>query len=220
MDAMDNKKRVLVVEDHTIVREGLNMLLLSVPEYEIVGEAQDGIEAVRAVERLEPDLILMDLSMPRMNGFEAIREVKSRFPEIKILVLTVHKTEEHVLEAFQAGADGYLLKYAAKDELFLALKSVFEGRSFLSPLISDKVIDGFVEGARSIKETSAWDTLTSRERQVLKLIAEGYANKEIAEHLFISVKTVETHRSNIMKKLDLHNASEITAYAMKRGLLS
>jgi DNA-binding NarL/FixJ family response regulator len=194
--------------------------LLSVPEYEIVGEAQDGIEAVRAVERLEPDLILMDLSMPRMNGFEAIREVKSRFPEIKILVLTVHKTEEHVLEAFQAGADGYLLKYAAKDELFLALKSVFEGRSFLSPLISDKVIDGFVEGARSIKETSAWDTLTSRERQVLKLIAEGYANKEIAEHLFISVKTVETHRSNIMKKLDLHNASEITAYAMKRGLLS
>ncbi len=215
----ENKKRILITEDHTIIRAGLRMLITTVSDYEVVGEASDGLEAIRAVNELQPDLVLMDLSMPRMNGLEAIREIKSQNPGVKILVLTVHKTEEHVLEAFRAGADGYVLKYATKDELLLALESAFKGKRFISPMISDRVIEGYLEGAGSIKESSAWDTLTARERQVLKLIAESYINKEIADYLCISVKTVETHRSNIMRKLDLHSASELTAYAIKKGLI-
>jgi len=217
---MKEKKRLVIAEDHTIVTEGLRMLLSSVPEYEIVGEAIDGFEAVEAVNELHPDLVLTDLSMPRMSGLEAIREIKARHPETKILVLTVHKSDENVLAAFEAGADGYILKYATKDELLLAIKSVFNERSFISPMVSDKVLEGYMEGARSLKTNSAWDTVTARERQILKLIAEGYTNKETADMLCISVKTVETHRSNIMRKLDLHNTSELTSYAIRKGLVT
>ncbi len=216
---MSEKKSILIVEDHTIIREGLRQILARVPSYEVVAEASDGLEAVRCVDQMEPDLVLMDLSMPRMNGLQATREIKSRHPRTKVLILTVHKTEEHVLEAFKSGADGFVLKYATKDELLLALESVFNGETFISPMISGKVIEGYLGGVQAVKETSSWDTLTPRERQVLKLIAEGHTNKEIADYLFLSVKTVETHRSNIMRKLDLHNASELTAYAMKRGLV-
>ena len=217
---MKEKKRLLIAEDHTIVTEGLRMLLSAVPEYEIVGEAIDGLEAVEAVNELRPDLVLTDLSMPRMSGLEAIREIKSRHPDTKILVLTVHKTDENVLAAFEAGADGYILKYATKDELLLAIKSVFDERSFISPMVSGKVLQGYMEGAKSLKTSSSWDTVTARERQILKLIAEGYTNKATADMLCISVKTVETHRSNIMRKLDLHNTSELTSYAIRKGLVT
>ena len=217
---MKEKKRILIAEDQVIVTEGLRLILSTVPEHEIVGEAVDGFEAIEAVEELHPDLVLMDLSMPRMNGLDAIREIKSRHPEVKILVLTVHKNDENVLDAFGAGAEGYVLKYATKNELLLAIKSVFEEKSFISPMVSEKVLKGFMEGAKTLKDSSSWDAVTARERQVLKLIAEGYTNKETADLLCISVKTVETHRSNIMRKLDLHNTSELTSYAMKKGLVS
>lgn len=217
---MSKKKRIIIVEDHTIIREGLCSILSVNEAYEIVGEAEDGLQAIQAIGRLQPDLVLMDLSMPRMNGLEAIQDVKSRYPEVKILVLTVHKTEEHVLAAFEAGADGYILKYASKNELLMAIKSVLKGENYISPKISDKVLEGFLESSKTVKKISSWDTLTPRERQVLKLVGEGYKNKEISDYLCISVKTVETHRSSIMKKLDLHSAAELAAYAVEKGLVT
>ena len=212
--------RIVLAEDHTILREGLRALLSADPNFEIIGEAQNGREAVRCVEKLEPDLLLMDLSMPRMSGMDAIREIKKRFPEIKIIALTVHKTEEYLLTTLQAGADGYVLKDATHDELVMAIKSVMGGKSYLSPGVSEKVIEGYLVGKESNRSLSTWETLSQREREVLKLIAEGYKNKEIAEDLCISLKTVEKHRANLMKKLDLHNAATLTVYAVQKGLVN
>ena len=215
---MKEESRIVIAEDHTILREGLRSLLSSEPELRVVGEAKDGREAIRRVEQLEPDLILMDLSMPRMNGVEAIREIKNRIPETKVLALTVHKAEEFVLEVLQAGADGYVLKDASSEELVMAIRSVLEGQRYLSPAVSQMVIEGYLAGRKTGE--SSWDTLTKREREILKLIAEGHKNKEIADYLCISVKTVEKHRANLMKKLDLHSAAALTAYAMERGLVT
>jgi DNA-binding NarL/FixJ family response regulator len=217
---MAEKKRIVIAEDHTILREGLRMLLASNPEFEVVGEAQDGLEAIRAVETQRPDLILMDLSMPRMNGMGAIQEIKKQVPNTKILVLTVHKTEEYILTTLKAGADGYILKDATHSELMLAIDNIFSGKSYLSPGISEKVIEGYLEGRKTIKSSTSWDTLTQREREILKMIAEGYKNKDIADYLCISAKTVEKHRANLMKKLDLHSASSLTAFAMEKGLIT
>ncbi len=213
-------KKVLLAEDHTILREGLRMLLTSDPNLEVVGEAQDGLEAVRMAESLKPDLILMDLSMPRMNGMGAIQEIKRHMPQIKILALTVHKTEEYILATLKAGADGYVIKDATHNELMLAIQCLLEGKSYLSPSVSDKVIEGYLEGKKQLKSSTSWDTLTQREREVLKMIAEGYKNKAIADYLCISAKTVEKHRANLMKKLDLHNVSSLTAFAMDKGLIA
>lgn len=217
---MADKIHIVLAEDHTILREGLKALLSSDPEFEIIAEAEDGREAVRCVQKLEPDLILMDLSMPRMSGIEAIREIKKRFPATKIIALTVHKTEEYLHTTLQAGADGYVLKDATRDELVLAIKHVMKGKSYLSPGVSERVIEGYLEGKGSLMPGSPWESLSQREREVLKLIAEGYKNKEIARDLCISLKTVEKHRANLMKKLDLHNAAALTVYAMQKGLVN
>lgn len=217
---MQKKYQIVIAEDHTILRAGLRSLLSKSPDFDIAGEAEDGRDAVRCVEKLAPDLVLMDLSMPRTDGMDAIREIKRLRPETKILALTVHKAEEYVLAALQAGADGYVLKEATRAELEMAIKSVLSGKSYISPGISEKVIGGYLEGRKAVKPCSPWDTLTERERQVLKLIAEGYKNKDIADYLCISVKTVEKHRANLMKKLDLHNASALTAFAMEKGLIT
>ncbi len=217
---MPDKCRVVIAEDHTIVREGLRALLSASSDFEIVGEAEDGREAVKCVENLMPDLVLMDLSMPRMHGIEAIREIKRQNPQSRILVLTVHKTEEYITAAFQAGADGYVLKDATHAELLMAIRNVLVGKPYLSPSISERVLAGYLEGKRSLKLKSSWDTLTPREREILKLIAEGYRNKKIADLLCISVKTVEKHRANLMQKLQLHSASALTAFAMEKGLIS
>ena len=215
---MIGKHKVVIAEDHTILREGLRALLSSSADFEIVGEAEDGRSAIQCVEKVKPDLVLMDLSMPRMNGMEALREIKKLRPETKVLALTVHKAEEYVLAALAAGADGYVLKDATHTELVMAIKSVLMGKRYLSPGISEKVIEGYLEGRRTLKSRSPWDTLTQREREILKLVAEGYKNKDIADYLCISVKTVETHRANLMRKLDLHNVSSLTAFAMEKGL--
>jgi len=217
---VNQKYRIVIAEDHTILREGLRALLSSRPEFEIVGEAEDGRMAVQCIERLKPALALMDLSMPRMNGMDAIREIKKRCPETKILVLTVHKTEEYILATFKAGADGYALKDSTHTELVMAIKSVLTGKPYLSPGISEKVIEGYLEGRQTLKTRTAYETLTHREREILKLIAEGYKNKEIADDLCISVKTVEKHRANIMEKLGLHNVQALTAFAIEKGLVS
>jgi DNA-binding NarL/FixJ family response regulator len=183
-----------------------------------VGEAGDGHQAIQRAKELKPDLILLDISMPRVDGMTAIKEIKRSSPEAKILVLTVHKTEEHVLETLKAGATGYILKDASHEEFLLALRSVLEDKRYLSPDISERIVEGYLNGRDTDEPTSPWKSLTPRERQILKLIAEGYKSKEIGEFLCISEKTVAKHRSNIMNKLDLHSASELTSYAIKRGL--
>jgi DNA-binding NarL/FixJ family response regulator len=219
-EIMEKSLRIVLAEDHTILREGLRALLSADPNFEIVGEARDGRDAVRCVEKLVPDLMLMDLSMPRMSGMDAIREIKKRYPEIKVIALTVHKTEEYLLTTLKAGADGYVLKDSTFKELAMAINNVMEGKPYLSPGVSEKVIEGYLVGKESSRSVSSWETLSQREREVLKLIAEGYKNKEIAEDLCISLKTVEKHRANLMKKLDLHNAAALTVYAVDKGLVN
>lgn len=216
---MTKKIRIVLAEDHTILREGLRALLSADPKFEIVGEAADGREAIRWVEKLGPDLVMMDLSMPRMTGMDAIREIKKRYPATKIIALTVHKTEEYLRTTLQAGADGYVLKDATHEELMLAIENILEGKTYLSPGVSEKVIAGYLEGKENRLPSSTLGVLSPREREVLKLIAEGYKNKEIAADLCISLKTVEKHRANLMKKLDLHNVAALTSYAIEQGLV-
>jgi DNA-binding NarL/FixJ family response regulator len=217
---MKSKHRIVLVEDHTILREGLRSLLREHEHLDVIGEAADGRTATRMVLSNKPDLVLMDLSMPKMNGFEAIREIKKMESAIKIIALTVHNTEEYILMTLQAGADGYVLKDATHDELIMAIEQVLSGKRFLSPSVSGKIIDGYLEGKKNQSPMSQSDTLTQREREVLKLIAEGYKNKEVADFLCISLKTVEKHRANLMRKLDLHNTSALTLYAVERGLVT
>ena len=215
---MVEKKKIVIAEDQKILREGLKSLLSSSDDFEVVGEAEDGLNAVRCVEKFTPELLLLDLSMPKMSGISAIKEIKSQFTETKILVLTVHESEEYILEVFKSGADGYCLKDASHSELLVAIKSVLSGKRYISPGISGKVLEGYLDDRETLKSSSSWDSLTQREREILKLVGEGYKNKEIADYLCISAKTVEKHRSNIMEKLDLHTASALTAYAIKKGL--
>ena len=214
------KAKIVIAEDHTILREGLRALLSASPDLEIVGEAGDGREVIQCVENFTPDLVLMDLSMPRMTGLEAIKEIKKFSPAIKIVVLTVHKIEEYIIETLKAGADGYVLKDATKSELMMAVENVLKGKRYLSPDVSDKVIEGYLEGHKTLKTESTWASLTRREKEILKLIAEGYKNREAADLLGISLKTVEKHRSNLMKKLDLHNTAALTTFAMEKGLIT
>ena len=215
---MSDKKTIVIVEDHQLFREGLKAMLSDRDDVEVIGEAEDGLKALRLIKHHTPDLLLLDLSMPRLSGISVIKDAKSQFPDIKILALTIHESDQYVLEAFEAGADGYCIKDAPRAELMIAIKSVLEGKTYISPGIADNVMQGYLEDRKRLKTKSTWETVTQREREVLKLLAEGYLNKEIANFLHISVKTVEKHRSNIMNKLDLHNASALTAYAIDKGL--
>jgi DNA-binding NarL/FixJ family response regulator len=217
---MAQKRKIVIAEDHKILREGLKSLLKTIDDLEIVGEAADGLEAIRCVEAYHPELLLLDLSMPKMNGISVIRDIKSRFPETKILVLTIHESEDYILESFHSGLDGYCLKDANYSELLIAIRSVLDGKTYLSPSISEKVLAGFLDDRKTLKSRSSWDMITQREREVLKLVGEGYKNKEIADYLCISVKTVEKHRSNIMRKLDVHTSSALTAIAIEKGLVT
>ena len=194
-------------------------MLSSRDDIDIVGEAEDGLEAIRRIRRLKPDLVLLDLSMPKMGGISVMKEVKRELPDTRILALTIHESDQYVLEAFDAGTDGYCIKDASRQELMLAVDSVLQGKTYISPGISDHVMKGYLSGRQEIKENSRWDTVTQREREVLKLLAEGHTNKEIGDFLNISVKTVEKHRANLIGKLDLHNVAQLTAYAIEKGLV-
>jgi DNA-binding NarL/FixJ family response regulator len=216
---VNKKNRLLIADDHTLLRAGLCSLLSQDPDIEIVGEAANGRDAIQLVGSLSPHLVIMDLNMPGMNGLEAIVDIKRRFPETRVLVLTIHKTEEYIHESLRAGADGYVLKDATHEELRVAVRSILNGKSYLSPDISGKVINGYLGTGGNSNGSTSWDKLTHREREVLKLVAEGHQNKYIAEFYSLSVKTVEKHRSNLMKKLDLHNTSKLTAYAIEKGIV-
>ena len=217
---MPDRSRILIVEDHTLLRSGLRALLAQDPEVEVAGEADNGRDALRQFTALDPDIVLMDLSMPGMNGIEAITEMKRRKPGVRIVVLTMHKTEEYIHEALRAGANGYVLKDATHDELRAAIRAVLAGKTFLSPDVSGRVISTYLGGGHPGLGSRPADTLTQRERQVLKLIAEGRSNRYIAEYLSLSVKTVEKHRSNLMRKLDIHSVASLTAFAIENGLLA
>ena len=217
---MESKKQIFIVEDHRLFREGLKAMLSLDPGYEIIGEAEDGLEAVRLIRKSKPDLVLLDLSMPRMNGFSVLREIKAAMPEVKILVLSIHESDQYVLQAFEARADGYAIKDSSREELRVAIRSVLEGKKYISPGVAGNVLEGYLDGRKTLKTKSALDMVTEREKEILKLLGEGYQNKEIAELVHISVKTVEKHRANIMAKLDLHNAAALTAFAFEHGLIT
>jgi len=215
-----NEIRVLLAEDHTIVRKGLRSLLDAEPGIEVIDEAEDGREAVQKAQQLRPDVVLMDITMPGLNGLEATRQIKKRFPEVKVLVLTVHAGEEYVLQVLRAGASGYLVKQTAPRELVSAIRAAYRGDSFLSPSISRKVVEEYVRQAEAMPEEDSYDKLSDREREVLQLIAEGHSNRGIAELLHVSVKTVETHRAHLMDKLGIRTTAELTRYAVRKGVIS
>ena len=210
--------RVVIVDDHTLMRNGLEALLEIEPEYVVVGVAADGRAAIRLATELNPDIMVIDLSMPRTSGIDAIVQVKRQRPEVRIIALTFHKEDKYIHATLAAGADGYVLKDDSRDELMAALKSVMSGNTYLSPAISGKVVAGYLSGNDVVSQDPSWAILTQRERQVIKLIAEGKRTKDIAAYLSLSPKTVEKHRTNLMKKLDLHSVSEVTVYAIQNGL--
>jgi len=212
--------KVLLAEDHTLVRKGLRALLDEAREIQVIGEASDGRDAVAKEEDKEPDVILMDISMPLLNGLEATRQIMGRNPDARIIILTVHSNEEYILQALRAGATGYLLKEAAPTDLIRAIKVVHLGDAFLSPSISRSLIKDYVEKTELLTTETRYDRLSNREREVLQLVAEGYQIRDIAAHLSISEKTVRTHRANLVKKLDIHSTAELTLYALRHGLIS
>lgn len=216
----EKKYRLVVIDDHTILREGVRSLLSSRQDYEVVGEGSDGREAIRLADELHPDLILLDLSMPKTNGLEALAEIKRVSPQTRVLVLTMQKAEDYVFAALQAGADGYVLKDASSAELFLAVSSALAGERYLSPVITTAVVAKYLNCKEGISLHSPFNDLSVREREVLKLIAEGQRTRDIGDYLCISPKTVEKHRANLMEKLSLHSAQALTAYAIEKGMIT
>lgn len=208
---------MLVVDDHTIVRDGIRMVLGADPNVEVIGEAADGHQALERVKLLMPDIVLMDLAMPGIGGLDATRQIKSQFPNVQVLVLTMQEGEEYFFRVLSAGASGYVLKGARSSELLAAVHAIAEGGVFLYPTMARKLVSDYLQ--RTGDEAPAYDGLSSRELEVLRLIAAGKTNQEIAELLVLSINTVQTHRAHIMEKLKLHNRSELVRYAIRKGLI-
>ncbi len=211
--------RVLLADDHQMLRQGLRALIEKEDGMSVVAEAEDGREAVELSRELEPDVIVMDVAMPNLNGIEATRRIVDALPGAKVLALSMHSDRRFVKEMFSAGASGYLLKDSAFGELVLAIRTLADDRIYLSPGVADAVIKDFVH-RRAESDTSVFSLLTARQREVLQLTAEGMSTREIAEQLKVSVKTVESHRAKIMEKLDVHSIAELTKYAVREGLTS
>ena len=210
--------KVLIVDDHAIVREGVSALLELSPEVEVVGEAVNGRQALTKVRELEPHVVLMDIAMPVMDGLEATRRLAESHPDVKILVLTQYSDREYVFPIIEAGALGFLSKTAASSELITAIRAVNMGDSFLSPHIARFLVDAYRSDDGHTRAPDSYDDLTRREREVLKLLAEGYTGREIAEMLGLSIKTIDGYRTNLMAKLDLHNRVELVKYALRKGI--
>jgi two-component system, NarL family, response regulator NreC len=213
------KQRILIVDDHEIVRAGMRMLLEAEPDIEVVGEANNGKAAMEFVEQYPVDIIIMDVSMPEMNGVEATQLIKAKYPDMKILALTIHEGQEYFFQMLQAGASGYVPKRAASEILLQALRHVAQGNVYIEPQITKLLVTDYIRRVQSGSEKNSYDGLTEREQEVLMHIAEDCTNQEIANLLHISIKTVERHRENIMEKLNLHTRIELTKYAIRKGLI-
>lgn len=210
--------RIILADDHTILREGLKSLLATDPEIEVIGEVSNGYDAIAMTGRLKPDMVLMDIGMPIMNGLEATKKLKEQYPSIKVLILTQYDSQEYLFTVLNAGASGYVLKRTASTELIWAIKTVYEGMAYLSPAMTQALIKEYMKIENMPVKTK--DILTPREQEVLKLIAEGLTNQEIADTLVLSLKTVQTHRAHIMEKLNFHDRTELVKYAIKKGIIS
>ena len=209
------KIRILLVDDHTVFRQGIRMLLNLQEDFEIVGEAEDGSQAISMVQNLKPDVVLMDIAMKGIDGLSSTKDILHFNPDTKVIFLTQHENKEYILPALKIGAAGYVLKRAAADEVVNAIRTAYQGRSFLDPEIADIVINAYRQG-----NEDTYETLTDREREILVLLAKGYTNSNIAPILNISSKTVDHHRTSLMKKLNLHSKVELTKYAIRRGLVN
>lgn len=212
-----NKTRILLAEDHTLVRAGIRSLLGRLERMEVVAEASDGREAVRLARQHKPDLVLMDIAMSGLNGLEATRRIRAAAPEVRVLILSMHANEQYVQQALKAGASGYLLKDAATEELDLAVQAALRDQTYLSPRISRHLVDGYLNRD---EEEAPLDRLTPRQREILQLVAEGRSTRDIAECLHVSVKTVETHRAQLMERLDIHDVPGLVRFAIRAGLIS
>jgi DNA-binding NarL/FixJ family response regulator len=215
-----SKLRILLGDDHTLVRQGVRKILETRPEWTVVGEAGDGRDAVRKALELEPDVAVLDIGMPLLNGIEATRQIVRKAPDVRVLIVSMHSAEAYITQALQAGATGYLLKDSADTDLIRAVEDVGAGRSFLSPAVARVMVDDYVRHLASKGIVDRYDSLSEREREIFQLVAEGHSNKEIADILSISPATVETHRAHILQKLDLHNTAEVVLYAVRRGVIS
>jgi len=214
---MDEKIRILIADDHVIVRSGIKLLLESEQGIEVVGEAVDGHEAIKMVNELKPDIVLMDIAMPGIDGLQATKQIKEAHPDIEVLVLTMHRSEEYFFEMLKAGASGYILKGAETSDLIHAIRTVAAGEVFLYPLMAQKLVEDYL--TRLSNEEATNKLLSKREKEIVLLLADGFTSKEIAEKLVISPSTVHSHRTNIMSKLDLNSRHELIRYAREKGLI-
>jgi NarL family two-component system response regulator LiaR len=214
------KTRILIADDHHVVRRGLRALLEGAQGFSVVAEAADGEKAVQLADQFKPDVVMLDISMPKINGVEATRIIKRQHPEMRVLMLTIHESEEYVYQVVRAGADGYVLKNADKKELTAAIRAVMDGERFFSPSVSNLIVSQFAhQRVREDKHDPARPSLTPREREVLRCIAQGKTSKTIAAELFLSIRTVNTHRANLMQKLDIHEKVGLVRYAIQTGLV-
>ena len=214
------KLRILLADDHTLLRQGLRKILQERADWEVVAEAGDGREALRQALAVQPDVAILDIGMPLMNGIEATRQMVRRLPDLRILILSMHANEAYIIQALKAGAKGYLLKDSADNELLRAVNAVAGGKSFFSPAAAKVMLDDYVRQLAEKGIADRYDSPSEREREIFQLVAEGHTNKEIAALLSVSPATIETHRSHILQKLDVHNTAELVLYAVRRGVIS
>jgi DNA-binding NarL/FixJ family response regulator len=215
-----NKTRVLLADDHRLMRSGLRLVIEQNPDFQVVGEADDGRQAVALTSELKPDVVVMDIGMPNLNGIEAAHQITEAHPEVPVVMLSMHSDEGYVLRALKSGARAYLLKDSAEADLSRAIQAVREGKSFFSPAVSKLLLDDYVRKLQRAGIEDSYDLLSPREREILQLVAEGKSSKEIAVDLNLSVYTIETHRSNLMQKLNLRGIPELILYAVRKGLIS
>jgi two-component system response regulator NreC len=214
------KLRILLADDHTLLRQGLRKILQERSDWEVVAEAGDGREAVRQTLAVQPDIAILDIGMPLLNGIDATRQIVRRLPDIHVLILSMHANEAYIIQALKAGAKGYLLKDSADTDLIRGVVAVASGKSFFSPAVAKVMLDDYVRHLTEKGLADRFDSLSEREREIFQLVAEGHSNKEIAELLSVSPTTIETHRAHIFQKLDVHNTAELVLYAVRRGVIS